>query len=116
MFTSELKSVNESVTKLLNKVISYVNDKGGFINTSDIDNGAIYSYRYDFDNGNVVEERVISVMVEDDELFVALSPTSCNILVDKKEDFENDDWFIVRNGEILIAPTIISIAESIECY
>lgn len=116
MFTNELKSVNESVIKLLDKVISYVKDKGGFINTSEIDNDAIYSYRYDFDNGNVVEERVIAIMVEDDELFAALSPTSCNILVDKKEDLDDDDWFIVRNGEILIAPTILSIAESIECY
>ena len=116
MFTSELKSVNESVTKLLNKVISYVTEKGGFINTSDIDNDAIYAYRYDFDNYMLVEERVISVMVEDGELYVALSPTSCNIVVEKKEDFDTDDWFIVSNGEILLAQTILSIAESIEYY
>lgn len=106
---------------LNDKVISFVKENGGFINTQNNDGGKdnIYGYVINWGNDDVDEYRVIAVRVVNDVLEIAISPNSINYTEGMTEDdFTEEDWCVCTcdSSEVLFAQTILSIAESLEQY
>lgn len=118
-----LKVAVNAVNALVEDVKTFVKANGGFINTMNEDGSYdnIYAYVIDWDNDDVNEEYVLAVRVKDDTLEII--PTSYKLRYSYDEEitedtFVDDDWYPVGTGgdSVLLAQTILSIAESIEQY
>lgn len=114
-----LKIANTSILMLVDRVYEFVQNEGGFISTSTDDQDGIYAYIVNYDEDNVHEEKVIAVKTNDMGLYIATCPNSQNCpSVMTLDEFTDDDWKWVseESSETLLAPTILSIAESIDQY
>lgn len=118
-----LKVACNAINALVEDVKTFVKANGGFIKTSNEDGACdnIYGYVVDWNNDVVNEECVLAVRVQDDTLEII--PTSHKLCYSYGEEitedtFVDDDWYPVGTGgdSVLLAQTILSIAESIEQY
>ena len=116
----KLKVVWEGIYDLVNEVKEFVKANGGFINTSnanaDCDN--IYGYVVDWNTDDIHENIVYAIKVDNDELCIATCGKTWVSIAESADDVEESDWYVVgSNGDmVLTAPTILSIADSIEQY
>jgi hypothetical protein len=113
-----LSLVSDAIQTLTLKVKDYVKENGGFIKTTNADCTTMYAYVLNYCENRVEEFVVNAIKVEDDELLVLLTPLSIRYELGNDDVVgSKEDWHAVNNYEdILIAPTIISIAECIEEY
>ena len=115
-----LKNVWDGINALVDEVKDFVTANGGFIKTAnevgDCDN--IYAYVVDWDADDVHEDIVYAIKVEGNDLCIATCGKHWVTIAESADDVEENDWYVVGgNGDmVLTAPTIISIADSIEQY
>lgn len=115
-----LKVAWDGINALVDEVKDFVKANGGFIKTAnengDCDN--IYAYVVDWDADDVHEDIVYAVKVEDDELWVATCGKTWITIAESADDVDENDWYVVgSSGDmVLTAPTILSIADSIEQF
>lgn len=115
-------AVDAAVNTLYETVKDIVNSNGGFIDTQVVKSDGhlrdrIYGYTY---RGDVLcEEYVYGIRVVDDELQVLTVPVSDTFhIAMSPEDFTSEDaeWTPLRNSDIIMTPTLQSVAESILQY
>ena len=115
-----LDIVYKAINDLVSEVKTFVKNNGGFIITTKEKCDRMYGYivNYEAYDDDVTEERIIAIMVEDDVLCIATCPSSLNIVVNNKDDINEDDWYVIGSfgDSVLTAQTILSIADSIEQY
>ena len=114
-----LKIAFNAIDALVEDVKAFVKENGGFIKTEDDGySDTIYAYVIDWDNDDVHEDVVYAIKVEDDELYVATCGKNMGVIATNVDDVPEDEWYPVGTGgdSVLLAQTILSIAESIEQY
>jgi hypothetical protein len=105
---SNLNIAIDAIDNLVNDVKVFVNDNGGFLNTSNPECDTMYAYVIDWDIDDVYETKIFAIRVADNNLEI-LVPNNVN------GDF---NWYVIGScgDSVLTAQTILSIAESIEQY
>ena len=115
-----LAEVSKGINILVNKVRDFVKQNGGFISTHSMEWDAIYAYVIDWNYDDVSEQRVLAVRVKDNELQIIVTPYKTDVYDTPltEDDYVDSDWYSVGTcgDNVLTAPTILSIAESIEQY
>ena len=112
--------ITKAIETLVADVKNFVTLNGGFISTHSMEWDIMYAYVIDWDYDDVSEQRVIAVRVKDNELQIIVTPYKTDVY-DKpltEDDYVDSDWYCVGTcGDcVLTAPTILSIADSIEQY
>ena len=90
-------------------LIDYVNANGGVIDTNNKDNmcDTIYAYVYNESEERYEDFPVFKVMVENNSLLINIDWDGYN---------EEDNWYQVDGGMVLISPTVYSLCECLAQY
>jgi hypothetical protein len=112
--------IAKAIETLVADVKNFVTLNGGFISTHSMEWDIMYAYVVDWDYDDVSEQRVLAVRVKDNELQIIVTPYKTDVYDTPltEDDYVDSDWYSVGTcgDSVLTAPTILSIADSIEQY
>ena len=115
-----LKIAHNAINNLVDDVKEFVKAHNGFISTHSMEWDTMYAYVVDWDYDDVNEQRVLAVRVKDNELQIIVTPYKTDVYDTPltENDYVDSDWYSVGTcgDNVLTAPTILSIADSIEQY
>ena len=112
--------IAKAIETLVADVRNFVTLNGGFISTHSMELDTMYAYVVDWEYDDVSEQRVLAVRVKNKELQIIVTPYKTDVYDTPltENDYADSDWYSVGTcgDNVLTAPTILSIAESIEQY
>lgn len=112
--------IAKAVETLVADVKNFVVLNGGFISTHSMEWDTMFAYVVDWNYDDVSEQRVLAVRVKDNELQIIVTPYKNDVYDTPltEDDYVDSDWYSVGTcgDSVLTAPTILSIADSIEQY
>ena len=116
-----LKIAHNAINNLVNDVKDFVKAHNGFISAHDIGADLMYAYVLDWDCDDVNEQRIIAIRVNKHNVLELIVTPYKNDLYDEdvtEDEYLDSDWYALGTcgDNVLTAPTILSIAESIEQY
>lgn len=116
---TNLQKAHNAIEALVEDIKRVVRENGGIIDTQVEGCDRIKAYVYDcyatFD-GNYIECDVMGIRLVNDKLFVLPDLGACYTFGETDvNSVEDSEWYEIHTG-LLTAPTILSIAESIDQY
>ena len=109
----------KAINDLVMDVTTFVKQNGGFITTTNETCDKMYAYIVDLSGeSGVFEEKIVAIMVENDILYIATCPLSLNLIINNKNEINEDEWLLVGTCSdcVLTPQTILSIADSVKQY